>query len=123
MIADTLKVARAPVAGFLDDRPPAGFVDEIPLLGGRGCLEESEFLKTYDILIAIGEAKLRRELALQVLGHGGHLAKAIHPSAVIASDVFIGEGTVIMAGVVINTGSRIGRFALSTRAQPSTTTT
>ena len=39
----------------------------------------------------------------------GHLAKAIHPSTVIASDVSIGEGTVIMAGVVVNTG---GRFAI-----------
>ena len=112
VVADTLKVTRAPVAGFLDDGSPAAFVDEIPLLGGRGCLEEPEFLKNYDILIAIGEARLRRQLALVVLDRGGHLAKAIHPSAVIASDVFIGEGTVIMAGVVINTGSRIGRFVI-----------
>jgi acetyltransferase EpsM len=112
VVADTLKVARAPLAGFLDDRPPAAFVGEIPLLGGRGCLDQPEFLNNYDILIAIGEARLRRELALLVLDRGGHLAKAIHPSAVIASDVFIGEGTVIMAGVVINTGSRVGRFAI-----------
>jgi sugar O-acyltransferase (sialic acid O-acetyltransferase NeuD family) len=32
----------------------------------------------------------------------------IHPSAVVASDVFIGEGTQIMAGVVVQTGSKIG---------------
>jgi acetyltransferase EpsM len=112
VVADTLKVARAPLVGFLDDRPPAASVSEIPLLGGRGCLEEPEFLKNYDILIAIGETRLRRQLALLVLNRGGNLAKAIHPSAVIASDVFIGEGTVVMAGVVINTGSRIGRFAV-----------
>ena len=112
MVADTLKVAGAPLAGFLDDRPPAAFVDEIPLLGGRSCLEEPEFLKNYDILIAIGEAKLRRQLALLVLDRGGISPRRIHPSAVIASDVFIGEGTVIMAGVVINTGSRIGRFVI-----------
>jgi sugar O-acyltransferase (sialic acid O-acetyltransferase NeuD family) len=112
VVADTLKVARAPLAGFLDDRPPASFISEIPLLGGRGRLEEPEFLKNHEILIAIGEARLRRQLALLVLDRGGHLAKAIHPSAVVASDVFIGEGTVVMAGVVINTGSRIGRFVI-----------
>lgn len=112
MVADTLKVARAPLAGFLDDRPPASVIGEVPLLGDRGCLEEPEFLKSYEILIAIGETRLRRQLALLVLDHGGRLARAIHPSAVIASDVFIGEGTVIMAGVVINTGSRIGRFVI-----------
>jgi sugar O-acyltransferase (sialic acid O-acetyltransferase NeuD family) len=100
------------LAGFLDDRPPAPFVAEIPVLGDSGCLEEREFLKSYAILIAVGEARLRRQLALLVLDRGGSLANAIHPSAVIASDVSIGEGTVIMAGVVINTGSRIGRFAI-----------
>ena len=112
VVADTLKLARAPLAGFLDDRPPASLVNEIPVLGGRGCLEEREFLKKYEILIAIGEARVRRQLALLVLDRGGHLAKAIHPNAVIASDVFIGEGAVIMAGVVVNTGSRIGRFVI-----------
>src|SRR5205807_7605532 len=80
VVADPLKIARAPLAGFLDDRPPAAVVDEIPLLGGRGCLEEPEFLRNYEILIAIGEARLRRQLALLVLDRGGHLAKAIHPS-------------------------------------------
>jgi sugar O-acyltransferase (sialic acid O-acetyltransferase NeuD family) len=112
VVADTLKLARAPLAGFLDDRPPASLVNEIPVLGGRGCLEEREFLKNHEFLIAIGEARVRRQLALLVLDRGGHLAKAIHPNAVIASDVFIGEGTVIMAGVVVNTGSRIGRFVI-----------
>jgi sugar O-acyltransferase (sialic acid O-acetyltransferase NeuD family) len=112
VVADTLKVAHASVAGFLDDRPPASFVGEVPLLGDRSCLEEPEFLKNYEILIAIGEPRLRRQLALQVLDRGGRLARAIHPSAVIGSDVFVGEGTVIMAGVVINTGSRIGRFVI-----------
>lgn len=112
VVADTLKVAGAPLVGFLDDRPPASFVSEIPVLGDRGCLEEPEFLKNHEILIAIGEARVRRQLALLVLDRGGRLARAIHPSAVISSDVSIGEGTVIMAGVVINTGSRIGRFVV-----------
>jgi sugar O-acyltransferase (sialic acid O-acetyltransferase NeuD family) len=112
VVADTLKVARAPVAGFLDDRPPASYVSDLPLLGGRTRLEDPKFLKNYEIVIAIGEARLRRQLATLVLDRGGRLAKAIHPSAIIASDVLIGEGTVIMAGAVINTGSRIGRFAI-----------
>ena len=112
VVADTLKVAGAPLAGFLDDRPPAAFVGEIPVLGDRGCLERPEFLKNHEILIAIGEARVRRQLALLVLDRGGRLARAIHPNAVVASDVLIGEGTVVMAGVVVNTGSRIGRFVI-----------
>jgi sugar O-acyltransferase (sialic acid O-acetyltransferase NeuD family) len=112
VVADTLKVARAPLAGFLDDRPPGLLVNEVPVLGDSECLEKPEFLAQYAVLIAVGETRLRRRLALVVLEHGGCLANAIHPSAVIAADVLIGEGTVIMAGAVINTGSRIGRFAI-----------
>jgi sugar O-acyltransferase (sialic acid O-acetyltransferase NeuD family) len=112
VVADTLQVAGAPLAGFLDDRPPGLVVNEIPVLGDRGCLEKAEFLTRYAVLIAVGDAGLRRKLALLVLKQGGRLAKAIHPRAVIAGDVSIGQGTVIMAGAVINTGSRIGRFAI-----------
>jgi hypothetical protein len=36
-----------------DDRPSASSVSEIPFLGGRGCLDEPEFLKNYEILIAM----------------------------------------------------------------------
>jgi len=112
VVADTLKVAGAPLAGFLDDRPPGLVVNEIPVLGDRGCLEKQEFLTQYAVLIAVGETRLRRQLALLVLAQGGRLARAIHPRAVIAADVSIGQGTVIMAGAVINTGTRIGRFAI-----------
>ena len=35
---------------------------------------------------------------------------AIHPSAVIGRDVKIGFGVVVMAGVIVNTGSTIGNF-------------
>ena len=37
------------------------------------------------------------------------LYTAIHPSAIIAEDVKIGTGSVIMAGVVINPGTVIGK--------------
>lgn len=112
VVADILRVAHANFAGFLDDRPPAAVINEIPVLGNRDCLAQPEFLRDYAILIAIGETNLRRQLALLVLDRGGYLANAVHPSAVIAQDVSVGEGTVIMAGAVVNTGTRIGRFAI-----------
>ena len=37
---------------------------------------------------------------------------AIHPKASIARDVFVGEGTVIMAGVTINPSCSIGQFCI-----------
>jgi sugar O-acyltransferase (sialic acid O-acetyltransferase NeuD family) len=112
VVADILRVARANLVGFLDDSPPAHAISEIPVLGDRKCLNQSEFLRSHAVLIAIGEASLRRHLASLVLDRGGYLATAIHPNAVIAQDVSVGQGTVIMAGAVINTGTRIGRFVI-----------
>lgn len=37
---------------------------------------------------------------------------AVHPSAQIGRDVTIGDGTVIMAGAVVNSGSHIGPFSI-----------
>jgi sugar O-acyltransferase (sialic acid O-acetyltransferase NeuD family) len=107
-----LRVGRTKVAGFLDDRPLGSFVNGIPVLGDSRCLEQSDFLMTYAIIIAVGDVRLRRRLALLVLERGGHLGMAIHDRAVVAEDVTIGGGSAIMAGAVINTGSRVGRFAI-----------
>jgi acetyltransferase EpsM len=112
VIADTLRVCGSTVAGFLDDNPPASVVDGVAVLGDRSCLVRQDFLAKYEVIVAMGDCTLRRQFALLVLDHGGHLAVAIHPSAVIARDVTIGDGTVIMPGAVINTGTRIGRFAV-----------
>lgn len=38
--------------------------------------------------------------------------QAIHRSAIIADDVVIGDGTVVLQGAIIQTGSKIGRHAL-----------
>jgi sugar O-acyltransferase (sialic acid O-acetyltransferase NeuD family) len=39
-------------------------------------------------------------------------ATAIHPSAQVGEDVVIGDGTVVMAGAVINSATRIGQFCI-----------
>jgi len=112
VVADILRVAQRPVAGFLDDRPPASLVDGIPVVGDSRCLVETDFLRTYAVIVAVGDQKLRRHFASLVIERGGHLGIAIHVKAVVARDVAIGGGSVVMAGAVINTGSRIGRFAI-----------
>jgi acetyltransferase EpsM len=112
VVADILIAAGTPPAGFLDDRPPAAFVDGVPVLGSSHCMEQPHFLRTYAMIVALGDQRLRRRSALLVLDRGGRLGIAVHPKAVIACGVAIGPGSVVMAGAVINTGSRIGRFAI-----------
>ena len=66
------------------------------------------------VVLAIGD-NYRRSQLLAKIGdelEGIEFVSALHPSAVIAKDVKIGEGTVVMAGAVVNPGCDIGRFCI-----------
>ena len=60
-----------------------------------------------DVIVAIGNSAARRRIQESI--EEERLAVLIHPDAVVAEDVTIGSGTVVMAGMVINPGSMIGR--------------
>jgi len=60
-----------------------------------------------DLFIAIGNDKVRRMLMNRESNR--FFPILIHPDSVVADDVEIGMGTVVMAGVVINPGTVIGR--------------
>jgi sugar O-acyltransferase (sialic acid O-acetyltransferase NeuD family) len=112
VVADTVRAqGKYEVVGFLDDIHPerAGetFCDA-SLLGGR---EQLSFLRAQGVshlLMAFGDNQQRLNLAALAVKEGYQLATAVHPSAVVARDVCIGRGTVVMAGAVINAGSLIG---------------
>jgi sugar O-acyltransferase (sialic acid O-acetyltransferase NeuD family) len=65
-------------------------------------------------LVAIGDNFVRSKIATRANEICPELpfVAAIHPSASIAKDVSIGEGTVIMAGVTVNSCCSIGRFCI-----------
>ena len=60
-----------------------------------------------DVIVGIGNADIRKRIQESVPEE--KLATLIHPDVVIAEDVAIGAGTVVMAGAVINPGVRIGK--------------
>lgn len=112
MIADILRSAHAQITAFLDDKMCGRTIDGIAVIGDRTWLENTEFLSAHEIIIGLGDNRIRRALCQRVLARGGKLGRAIHPTAVLARDVEIGAGSVVMAGAIINTGTRIGRFAV-----------
>ena len=62
-----------------------------------------------DFHVAIGSNTTREKIQENLIEQGLNVISLIHPSAVIGTDVEIGTGTVVMAGVVINSSSRIGK--------------
>lgn len=68
-------------------------------------------------IVAIGNNGARMKVAAWLADNGFSLVKAIHPSAQIARGACLGSGSVVMAGVVINSDVSIGTNAIiNTRA-------
>lgn len=60
-----------------------------------------------DVIVAIGNAGFRKKIQAEI--DENRLVTLIHPEAVVGDDVEIGAGSVVMAGAVINPGSRVGK--------------
>lgn len=67
------------------------------------------YSKDTDFFVAIGDNSIRRAKIIELEEMGYNLTTLIHPTAVLGIDITIDVGTVVMAGTVINSGSRIGK--------------
>jgi len=95
--------------GFLvDDNPTLKESDFFgyPVIGGRSDLLRHP--KVVRGIVAIGSNQARIAVASWMTANGFILETAIHPAAQVARGVTIGSGTVFMAGVVVNSDSRVG---------------
>ena len=91
---------------FLDDDPTVESCGNYKVVGE--CKSALSY-KNADFIVAIGNAKIRRKIQSELIEMGLHIVSLIHPSAVIASNVKIGVGTVVVAGTVINPCTEIGQ--------------
>ena len=60
-------------------------------------------------VVGIGDNTARMQVAAWLAEQGCTLRRVVHPAASIGREVVIEEGTVIMAGCVVNSGTRLGR--------------
>lgn len=63
-------------------------------------------------IIAIGDNEARADLYARYLAKDLKPISVIHPSAVIADGVLVGEGSFVAAGVVVNVETQIGANAI-----------
>lgn len=109
------------VVGIVDDRAEVGLdVDGVPVVGRSDELVELKRRLGIDGgLVAIGDNHVRRRVAARVREQLPDFVfpVAIHPFSCIGPDVEVGEGTVMMAGVIVNNSCRIGQHVfLATKA-------
>lgn len=81
------------------------------ILGHRvmGKISDCEKYAADRFVIGIGNNRIRKMIAEQ---YQLNYISVVHPSAVISEDADIAEGTVVMAGAVINPGVRIGKHCI-----------
>jgi sugar O-acyltransferase (sialic acid O-acetyltransferase NeuD family) len=68
----------------------------------------------HSIVIGIGDNFLRKEAYQNIkkISPEIEFISVIHPNAILAHDTLIPEGTIIMAGAIINADSKIGKFCI-----------
>jgi len=92
---------------FLDDNSELESVLGVKVIGGSA--EWANYINDHDIFVAVGNNKIRKKIIEQLNYAGASIPVLIHPSAVIGSEVVLGQGTVIMAGGVINCCTQVGQ--------------
>lgn len=103
------------LVGVVDDTLPAGQ----DLEGGTRCIGDwSAFLSGFapdaaSLVLGVGyrDLQARRAIVERAADAGRCFATLISPHAVVAKDVVIGQGAIVMAGAVIDVSSSIGDCA------------
>lgn len=106
VISEILEANHCEVLGFIDEQLAGTIRNGYKVFPSVG-----HYLNLTDVkyLISIGKNDIRKKIAEK---HTLKYGLAIHPSAVISNRAIIDMGTVVMAGVCINTLVRIGQHCI-----------
>jgi acetyltransferase EpsM len=109
VVCDAILAAKKySVIGFIDDSLPVGTAvnNDCKVIGDRKMI--SSLKEQADVfIVAIGNNMIRKEV-FDSFRTFLSPAFIVHPSAVIGSEVKIGDGSVVLANAVINASSTVG---------------
>lgn len=109
VIADIIEKSGDNLIGFLDDNKDIQnkviYKDKKVI----GTIKDTEKYKNLCFIIGIGNNKIRKQIAEK---YNLNWYTAIHPNSTIGNCVTIDEGSVIMAGVIINPYTTIGKHCI-----------
>ena len=88
---------------FLDDNPEIIKCGKYLVLGKIADLANING----DVIVAIGNIQVHKRI--QEMIPENRIVSLVHPKAIVADNVLIGAGSVVMAGTVINVGACIGK--------------
>lgn len=100
VVADIIKLSGDKVVGYIDDKDPAEFPG-FNIIGTTADIGKTDCW----YFAAVGNCSVREK----IMNYDVKWYTAIHPTAVIAEGVAIGEGSCVMANAVINSSTKIGK--------------
>jgi sugar O-acyltransferase (sialic acid O-acetyltransferase NeuD family) len=107
VVADLAEVIGFNVTFIDDDYPNIKSNEHWPIAGDLDFLLQNP--KLYDqVIVAVGNNRVRNTLCIKLINKGMKLATLIHPSATISKYSVIGVGCVIFANAVVNAFARVG---------------
>ena len=108
VVADiAIKMNKWQSIAFLDDDESIKTSMGLEVIGKTA--DAFTYKEEADFFVAIGSNTTREKVQEKFIEQGLSVISLIHPSAVIGTDVEIGIGSVVMAGIVINSSTRIGK--------------
>lgn len=121
VLVDALKLQLKDVLGFTDASADkkGQMILGVPVLGNDEVLEQFSLdeIELVNGLGSVNNLSNRRNMFEKYKSLGFRFSNVIHPSAILAPEIQLGEGVQIMAGVVIQTHTEIGKNTLiNTRA-------
>lgn len=103
VVADAARLSGWDILGFLDDQDPSSF----PNMHILGRITEIErYSGRFAMAIGVGSNATRKRIMNSI---SAQWETIVHPTAVVSSDVSLGEGTVVLANAVVNPGSELGK--------------
>ena len=108
VVADiALKMNSWQSISFLDDNENLKFSLGFKVIGKSN--EAIRHINEFDIFVGIGNNAIRKKIQERLEVEGARIPTLIHPNATLGEQVEIAAGTAVMAGVVINCSTKIGK--------------
>lgn len=92
---------------FLDDNENIKMSLGLQVIGKSA--DAFKYINDCDIFVGVGNNATREKIQEKLEEAGASISVLIHPNAVIGEQVDLGSGTAVMAGVVINCCTRVGK--------------
>ena len=102
VVMDIVRLMGYEVPCLIDDN------NSVVELAGKPVVHSAEGLSP--IIVTIGNCNIRRKI-VEKLGDCSFLT-AVHPNSIMADSVQLGEGTVVMAGAILNPYATVGKHCI-----------